>query len=56
MRNLIINRLMEIMDSDGLPRSFDCDCSEYIHSKDELVELSDEELLEVFETSVGFSG
>lgn len=56
MRDLIIHRLMEIMDSDGLPRYFDCDKHEYIHSKEELDSLSDEDLLEVFETSVEFQG
>lgn len=59
MRDLVINRLKAIIeDSDGygIPRYFDCDEEEYITDVEELRNMDDEQLLEVFETTVGFQG
>ena len=59
MRDLIINRLKAIIeDSDGIgiPRSFDYDDEEYITDIEELYNMDDQQLLEVFEATVGFAG
>ena len=59
MRDLVINRLKEIIeDSDGLgiPLYFDCDDDEYITDAEQLYEMADQQLLQVFETTVGFQG
>jgi hypothetical protein len=59
MRELIINRLKSMIEIDpecGIPRYFDCDEEEYITDVEDLSEMDDEQLLEVFETVVGFGG
>ena len=59
MRNLVISKLKQfITDSQGygIPRYFDCSEEEYITNIDELSDMNDEQLLEVFETAVGFGG
>ena len=59
MRDLVISKLKRfIADSQGygIPREFDCDDEEFITDADELETMTDEQLLEVFETAVGFGG
>ena len=60
MRDLVINRLKEIIeDSDGIgiPRYFfDCNEEEYITDVEELYNMDDQQLLEVFEATVAFAG
>jgi len=59
MRELIINRLkamIEIAPDYGIPRYFECDEEEYITDVEDLSKMDDEQLLEVFETAVGFGG
>jgi len=59
MRDLIIKNLATVIQNSngyGIPRHFDCDESEYITDVDELNSLSDEDLLEVFISTIGFSG
>lgn len=59
MRELIINRLKEIIETDpeyGIPRYFDCSEEEHITDVEELTEMNDEQLLDVFETTIGFGG
>lgn len=59
MRDLVISKLKQfIADSQGygIPRYFDCDEDEYITDAEELAVMDDEQLLEVFETAVGFGG
>lgn len=59
MRELVIAKLSGfIADSGeyGIPRYFDCSDDENITDPAELNDLTDEELLEVFETTVGFGG
>jgi hypothetical protein len=59
MRDLIIKKLTTIIqnsDEYGIPRHFDCDESEHITDVDELDSLSDEDLLEVLISTIGFSG
>jgi len=59
MRDLVISKLKQfIADSQGyrIPRYFDCDDEEFITDADELCNMTDEQLLEVFETAVGFGG
>ena len=59
MRQLVIERLKSfVRDSDGygIPRYFDCDEEDNITDPDELDNMSDEELIEVFESCVGFGG
>lgn len=59
MRDIVINRLKGyIQDSDGhgIPRCFDCDEEDYVQDPNELDSMSDQELLEVFESVVGFGG
>lgn len=54
MRDLIIAKLLEMMaasDGAGIPAYFDCDDDEYIRDEAGLTALSDETLLEVFETA-----
>jgi hypothetical protein len=55
MRSLVIQRLTTIIeDCEGIPRFFESD--DYITDAEELESMSDEELLEAFETAVGFAG
>jgi hypothetical protein len=59
MRNLVISKLTEFIEEscgEGIPRYFDCEISEYLKDPKELESLSDEKLLEAFESCVGFSG
>jgi hypothetical protein len=57
MRNLVIQRLTTLIeDGDGIPRYFDCEENEFVTDVEELTDMSDEELLEVFENAVGFQG
>lgn len=59
MRDLVISKLKQfIADSQGygIPRYFDCDEDEYITDAEELAVMDNEQLLEVFETAVGFGG
>ena len=59
MRELVINRLKTFVnDSDGygIPRYFDCNEEDNITDPNELDSMSDEELIEVFESCVGFQG
>lgn len=55
MRNLVIQRLTTLIeDCDGIQRSFESD--DYITDAIELEGMSDEELLEAFETCIAFQG
>jgi hypothetical protein len=59
MRELVLLKLQTfIQDSGGfgIPRFFDCDEDEFITDAKELESMSDQELLEVFESCVGFNG
>ncbi len=58
LRKLIIDRLASILENDdvGIPRYFECGDDEMVHSVEELETMSDEELLECFEATVGFAG
>lgn len=59
MRDLVIKKLSGyIADTDGygIPRYFDCDEESNITDPDELNNMDDELLLEVFEATVGFGG
>ena len=59
MRELVINRLKAfVKDSDGygIPRCFDCDEEDHITDPAELDGMTDEKLIEVFESCVGFQG
>ena len=62
MRDLVIQRLTALIEdgdgipSYGVPRYFDCGEDEYVTNVEELTDMSDEELLEMFETVVGFLG
>lgn len=59
MRELVISRLTAfIADTDGygIPRCFDCDEDDYIKDPTELENMSDEDLLEAYESAVGFGG
>jgi DNA integrity scanning protein DisA with diadenylate cyclase activity len=62
MRDLVIQRLTALIEdgdsvpSYGVPRYFDCEEDEYVTNVEELTDMSDEELLEMFETVVGFLG
>ena len=59
MRDLVISRLTEfILDNDGygIPREFDCSEEDYIKDPSELINMSDEQLLEAYESAVGFAG
>ena len=57
MRELVISKLKQFISENqgyGIPRYFDCDEEEYITNADELSDMNDEQLLEVFESCVGF--
>lgn len=55
MRQLVIDRLTAIIEDCGyINRHFECEINECIRAPSELEELSDEELLDAFEASVGF--
>ena len=59
MRELIITRLTAFIDSSGgmgIPRYFECNDDDYITDPDDLDSLSDEELLEVYDACVIFTG
>ena len=59
MRPLVIEKLSGfIADTDGygIPRYFDCPDEERITDAAELDSMSDEELLDIFEVTVGFQG
>lgn len=59
MRELLILRLKGLIAESGeygIPPYFDCTEDEYITDPDTLNGLSDEELLDVYETTVGFGG
>ena len=59
MRDLIIARLTQyIKDSDGvgIPGCFDAEAEDYITDAAELIRLNDEDLLEVYVSTVGFQG
>ena len=43
-------------DGYGIPREFDCFEEDYIKDPLELVNMSDEQLLEAYESAVGFAG
>lgn len=59
MRELVIKKLkgfIENTDGYGIPRYFDCDEEEMVKDPAELESMTDEQLLEVFESTVGFQG
>lgn len=58
MRDLVIAKLAEHirMSGLGIPRYFDCDDDDTITDPAELDTMSDEQLLEAFEATVGFGG
>jgi len=59
MRDLVIAKLKQfIADSDGygIPGCFDADEDQMITDPAELSNMDDEQLLEVFESCVGFGG
>lgn len=59
MRELIITRLTEFIDSSGgmgIPLYFECNDDDYITDSKDLDSLSDEELLDVYDASVMFTG
>lgn len=59
MRHLVIQRLLVIIEQnkpDGIPRYFDCEEDARIRDPEALHMLTDEELLEVYDTAIGFWG
>jgi hypothetical protein len=58
MRELIEKRIFELLEDspEGLPAYFDCPLKFYIKTKEEVMEQSDKELLEMFEAVIGFDG
>jgi hypothetical protein len=59
MRELIIARLTDIINyplGGPIPRYFDCAEEDCIADAEELSKLTDEELLEAFEATIGFDG
>ena len=59
MRDLVIKRLEVIIGMSGgygIPCCFDCDEDKMITDPKELNHMDDEQLLEVFEATVGFQG
>lgn len=59
MRDLVIKRLEGFIAESqgyGIPRCFDCGEDEMITDPKELNFMDDEQLLEVFESTVGFAG
>ena len=59
MRDLVIKRLETIIkmsEGYGIPRCFDCDEDEMITDPSELNSMTDEQLLQAFEATVGFGG
>lgn len=59
MREMILQKLNGFLKDDpryGIPRYFDCYDDDYIRDMSELEKMSDEELLEVFEATVGYRG
>ena len=59
MRELVIDRLKSMIEVDpeyGIPRHIDCDEEEHITDIEELNTMTDQQLLEAFESSIGFWG
>jgi len=59
MRDLVIKRLAAIIGMSGgygIPRCFDGDDNDNITDTSDLDTLTDEQLLEAFEATVGFGG
>ncbi len=59
MRELVISKLTQfIEDSDGygIPCEFDCGEEDMIKDASVLVSMTDEQLLDAFESCVGFGG
>lgn len=59
VRHLVIQRLKVIIEQnkpDGIPRYFDCEENEYITDPEALHMLTDEELLNVYDVTIGFWG
>ena len=59
MRELVIDRLKSMIEDDpeyGIPRHIDCDEEEHITDIEELNTMTDQQLLEAFESSIGFWG
>lgn len=59
MRDLMISKLTEFIsntDGYGIPAYFDCDEEETIKDPAVLKDKTNEELLEIFEATVGFGG
>ena len=59
MRDLVIAKLkVFVIDSlpYGIPRYFDCDDEDNITDYNELESMTDKELLDIFEVTVGFGG
>ena len=59
MRDLVIKRLAVIIGMSGghgIPRCFDCDDDDNITDASDLDTMSDEQLLEAFEATIGFGG
>lgn len=59
MRDLVIAKLAEAIrmtSGYGIPRYFDCGGEDTIVDVNELEAMTDEQLLEVFEATVGFGG
>jgi hypothetical protein len=59
MRELIIDRLKAMIEVDpdyGIPRHFECNEEEHITDVEELHAMTDQQLLEVFESAIGFGG
>ena len=57
MRNIVINRLTDIINDCGCVRPYyDCDESLYIDNPADLQKMSDEELVVALETELTFEG
>jgi hypothetical protein len=59
MRHLIIQKLKVVIEQnkpDGIPRYFDCEEDECITDLEALHMLTDEELLSVYDITIGFWG
>ena len=59
MRQLVIDRLTELLNCTqgyGIPKYFDCPESDLIKDPAEFAVMTDKELLESLESTVGFGG
>jgi len=59
VRDLVIAKLKQFIANSygyGIPREFNCDDEDAIKDPAELDSMSDEQLLEAFEATVGFGG